>query len=167
MIPLFLEMGLTSQYLKYEPVGVFGLVTSGRCPPAALSPRIVATACVENVLVWNVTTGERVALLRGESSPVTFIAARPGSQSRDLAVGYQDGSIGLFSVERGEKIVLLHGHKRAVSSITWNDSGTQLASGSLDTDIIVWDAVEECGLYRLKGHKDSAGLEILCLHCSN
>ena len=29
-----------------------------------------------------------------------------------------------------------------------------MASGSLDTDIIVWDAVEETGLYRLMGHKD-------------
>ena len=77
-------MGLTSQYLKYEPVGVFGLVTSGRCPPACLSPRVVAAGCVENVLIWNVVTGERVALLRGQNSPVTFIAARPGTGNNDL-----------------------------------------------------------------------------------
>ena len=27
----------------------------------------------------------------------------------------------------------------------------RLASGSRDTNIIVWDVVNECGLYRLKG----------------
>lgn len=24
-----------------------------------------------------------------------------------------------------------------------------------DTDVIVWDVINECGLYRLKGHKDA------------
>lgn len=147
-------MGLTSQYLKYDPVAVFGLVTSGRCPPACISPRVVATGCVENVLIWNVITGERVALLRGESSPVTFLAARPGGDNHDVAVGYQDGSIALFNVDNGERQVLLHGHKRAIQTLSWNAAGTRLASGSLDTDIIIWDAVEESGLYRLKGHKE-------------
>lgn len=29
-----------------------------------------------------------------------------------------------------------------------------LASGSFDTDLILWDVVGEAGLYRLRGHKD-------------
>ena len=61
-------MGLTSEYLKFHPVGVFGLVTSSRCPPVYLSSRLVACGCNENVLVWNIATGLRSALLRGESS---------------------------------------------------------------------------------------------------
>ena len=36
----------------------------------------------------------------------------------------------------------------------WNETGTRLASGSGDCDVIVWDAVDQCGLYRLKGHKE-------------
>ena len=71
-----------------------------------------------------------------------------------VAVGYQDGSIGLFNADSGDRVVLLHGHKRAIQSLAWNSNGTRLASGSLDTDIIIWDVVEETGLYRLKGHKD-------------
>ena len=40
--------------------------------------------------------------------------------------------------------------------------GTRLASGSLDSEIIIWDAVEEAGLYRLSGHKDKInGLQFL------
>ena len=38
----------------------------------------------------------------------------------------------------------------------------RLASGSKDTDIIVWDLVAETGLFRLRGHKDQiTGLEYL------
>ena len=65
---IFFSMGLTSEYLKFHPVGVFGLVTSSRCPPVYLSSRLVACGCNENVLVWNIATGLRSALLRGESS---------------------------------------------------------------------------------------------------
>ena len=34
---------------------------------------------------------------------------------------------------------------------SWNKSGTNLASGGLDCEIIIWDIVEECGLFRPKG----------------
>lgn len=40
--------------------------------------------------------------------------------------------------------------------------GVRLASGSKDTDIIVWDLVSEFGLFRLRGHKDQiTALEFL------
>ena len=81
-------MGLTSEYLRYNPVGVFGCITSSRSPPVYLSSKLVACGCNENVLVWNVTTGQRVALLRGKTSPVTAISKRPGT-SNELACGYQ------------------------------------------------------------------------------
>lgn len=42
----------------------------------------------------------------------------------------------------------------AVTSLRYNASASLLASGSKDTDVIVWDVVGEVGLYRLRGHKD-------------
>lgn len=64
----------------------------------------------------------------------------------------------------------LTGHKSAVSCLRFNKSGALLASGSKDTNIIIWDIVSETGLYkyantildrretnpthRLRGHKD-------------
>ena len=84
---------------------------------------------------------------------MTFIAVRPNTRN-ELAVGYADGSIGIFNVDQCERLVLLQGHKRAIQTLSFSKSGTQLASGSLDCEIIIWDVVEECGLYRLKGHKD-------------
>lgn len=47
----------------------------------------------------------------------------------------------------------LKGHKSPVSSLSFDSSGSRLASGGRDTHVIVWDVVNECGLFRLKGHK--------------
>ncbi len=48
----------------------------------------------------------------------------------------------------------LKGHKKAISALSFNEDGSLLASGSCDTDIIVWDINGETGLYKLRGHKD-------------
>lgn len=42
----------------------------------------------------------------------------------------------------------------AVSALRYNSTGGLLASGSRDTDIILWDVLGEAGLVRLRGHKD-------------
>ena len=36
--------------------------------------------------------------------------------------------------------------------LRFSASGAQLASGSQDTDVIVWDVVAQAGLFRLRGH---------------
>lgn len=55
--------------------------------------------------------------------------------------------------------VTLSGHRAAVTALAFDVDGTRLASGSKDTDLIIWDIISESGLYRLKGHKD----QITCL----
>ena len=50
--------------------------------------------------------------------------------------------------------VTLNGHRGAVSALVYARSGALLASGSQDTDIVVWDTAEQAGLYRLRGHTD-------------
>ena len=50
--------------------------------------------------------------------------------------------------------MLLKGHKHAVTALAFNADSTLLASGSQDTNIIIWDVVGESGLFRLRGHRD-------------
>ena len=59
----------------------------------------------------------------------------------------------------GNELVVLNGHRSAVTALCFDRTGTRLASGSSDTDIVLWDVVSEEGLYRFKGHKD----QITCL----
>lgn len=47
----------------------------------------------------------------------------------------------------------LNGHKKAITSLAFDEQGTRLASGSQDTDLIVWDVIGETGLYRYETWK--------------
>ena len=40
----------------------------------------------------------------------------------------------------------------AVTALRFSRSGSQVASGGQDTDVIVWDVVAQAGLFRLRGH---------------
>jgi len=77
---------------------------------------------------------------------VTCIVQSP--QSESFAVGYADGSIRLWNSSTGSVSTTFNGHKKAITALAFDASGTRLASGSQDTDIILWDIVAEAGLYR-------------------
>lgn len=51
-------------------------------------------------------------------------------------------------------IISFNGHRSAISALVFDYDGVRLASGSKDTDIIIWDLVAEVGLFKLRGHKD-------------
>jgi U3 small nucleolar RNA-associated protein 12 len=82
----------------------------------------------------------------GQRSEVTCIQRSPRNDT--FAVGYADGSIRLWSALSGSVVTTLNGHKKAVTALRFDSAGTRLASGSQDTDLIVWDIVSEAGLYR-------------------
>lgn len=71
-----------------------------------------------------------------------------------FAVGYEDGSIRLWDSKIATVIVNFNGHKSAITQLVFDKSGVRLASGSKDTDVIVWDLVAEVGQFKLRGHKD-------------
>jgi U3 small nucleolar RNA-associated protein 12 len=82
----------------------------------------------------------------GHRAEVTCIVRSPRQDT--FAVGYADGSIRLWSASSGTVTTVLNGHKKAVTAFAFDPTGTRLASGSQDTDLIVWDVVAESGLYR-------------------
>ena len=92
---------------------------------------------------------------------VTAIAQSKTDQDI-FAVGYEDGSIRLWDSKIATVILRFNGHKSAVTALAFDNSGIQLASGSKDTDLIMWNLVEEEGKVRLRGHKDQVtGLQFL------
>ncbi len=83
-----------------------------------------------------------------------------------FAIGYSDGSIKLWA--QNTCIVTFNGHGGIVTCLSFNSDGTRLASGSKDTDIILWDVLEEVGLFRLRGHKNQiTNLKFLSTNGSN
>ena len=82
----------------------------------------------------------------GHRAEVTYILRSPKPDI--FAVGYSDGSIRLWSASSGSVITTFNGHKKAVTALAFDQDGSRLASGSQDTDLIIWDVVAEAGLYR-------------------
>ncbi|XP_036416774.1 WD repeat-containing protein 3 [Colossoma macropomum] len=152
-------MGLTKQYLRYTPSAVFGVIGSQKSNIVFVTlrggerGRYVAVGACEHVFIWDVRKAEKVLILEGNKHEVTYLC--PSPDGVHIAVGYEDGSVRIFSLLNGESNVSFNGHKSAVTSIQYDALGARLVTGSRDTDVIVWDVINECGLYRLKGHKDA------------
>lgn len=82
----------------------------------------------------------------GHRAEVTCIS--PSPRKGTFAVGYADGSVRLWKSSTGTVISTFNGHKKSVTALAFDERGTRLASGSQDTDLIVWDVVAEAGLFR-------------------
>nr|XP_021404578.1 WD repeat-containing protein 3 isoform X2 [Lonchura striata domestica] len=150
-------MGLTRQYLRYEPAALFGLVASARAGVAFVAlrgerGRYAAVPACEHVFVWDTRKGEKVLILKGLKQQVSCLC--PSPDGLHLAVGYEDGAIRVFNLLSGESTITFNGHRAAVTALQYDHLGGRLVSGSKDTEVIVWDVINESGLYRLRGHKD-------------
>ncbi|KAK7951541.1 DIP2-Dom34p-interacting [Apiospora aurea] len=150
---------MVKSYLKYEHSKSFGLVTSSTSnvlwTPTGRSNTSAGQAVAaanEEVLTWDIKKGELLSRWRDENC-----------SAQDLyAVGYDDGSIRLWDSKISTVIVSFNGHRSAVTNLAFDKSGVRLASGSRDTDVIIWDLVAEVGQFKLRGHKDQVtGLQFV------
>lgn len=82
----------------------------------------------------------------GHRAEVTCIERSP--QKNVFAVGYADGSIRLWNSQAKTVIATFNGHKKAVTALQFDQSGVRLASGSQDTNLVLWDVVGEAGIFR-------------------
>ena len=85
-------------------------------------------------------------VFRGSSGEARSLALN--SSGSTLAVGYSDGHITLWNTETGEEISTYTGHKKSVSCLTFDGEDALLASGSRDTDVVVWDLVKDAGAFK-------------------
>ncbi|XP_045592640.1 LOW QUALITY PROTEIN: WD repeat-containing protein 3 [Procambarus clarkii] len=154
-------MGITTQYLRYVPGSLFGLIGTGRCirfvTRFSQTAKYVAVPACEHVFVWDIRRAVKVLTLDAEvRGSVTVVEPRPpapGSlDNTHLAVGYTDGSLAVFDLRVGLPLKFT-GHRGAVSALAWDPQGMRVASGSDDGEIVIWDVVSERGMVRLKGHK--------------
>ncbi|EMG49810.1 DIP2 U3 small nucleolar RNA-associated protein 12 [Candida maltosa Xu316] len=163
---------MVKSYTRYDQEKCFGVITSQSnivwLPPSesqsTTSIGRALTSGLEEILIWDIKTGEiinrfRDGLTPGASnastttppSPVTYLAYH--HDTNIIASGYTDGSIKVWDVSSGSVIINFQGHKSMVTQLKFDRNGTRLVSGSNDSSIIMWDLVGETGLFKLKGHK--------------
>ncbi|OCT51307.1 putative WD repeat-containing protein [Cladophialophora carrionii] len=159
---------MVKSYLKFEHSKTFGQI----CTTAAnvvwdptsdhedLTTGRGGAGCAyvganEDVLVWDLKKSEKIREWHVEDNSALVTVIHRSLVDLDIfAVGYDDGKIRIWDARTATVIITFNGHRTAISQLTFDQSGVRLASGSKDTDIIVWDLVAEVGLYRLRGHKD-------------
>ena len=54
---------------------------------------------------------------------------------------------------QGRKLKVLKGHSRRIESVAWTPDGTQLATGSQDKTVKVWNTKTGQLLHTLSGHE--------------
>ncbi|ODQ81299.1 hypothetical protein BABINDRAFT_160662 [Babjeviella inositovora NRRL Y-12698] len=178
---------MVKSYQRYEQERCFGVIASSSnivwLPPSASQGKASAgralTAGLEEILIWDIKTGELLQKMRdglnpGAADSVTSSAPAEATflQYHDLtglvAVGYADGSIKVWDLALGSVLISFTGHKSAVTLLKFDRTGTRLVSGSKDASIIVWDLVGETGLFKLRGHSDQiTGVHFLSEHTTD
>ncbi|CAH2268985.1 WD repeat-containing protein 3 [Pararge aegeria] len=149
-------MGLTKQYLRYAPSGIFNVIASPDCNSThvtlnGVSGRYIAVGACEHVIIWDMRLGEKAQVIPGENVVVSQIAASP--TGNHMAVGYVDGNINVFELLNNDIVCVFAGHKSAITCLQYDEMGHRIVSGSKDTEVILWDVVSETGIARFSGHK--------------
>ncbi|KAL5320557.1 hypothetical protein ACEPPN_011366 [Leptodophora sp. 'Broadleaf-Isolate-01'] len=158
---------MVKSYLKYEHSRTFGLVNSSTSnvvwAESSRSTGIAVVAANEEVLCWDIKKGELLSRWADKDCRSQVTAIAQSKVDKDIfAVGHENGSIRIWDSKIATLIVSFNGHRSAITHLVFDKSGTRLASGSKDTDVILWDLVAEVGLFKLRGHKDQiTGLRFL------
>lgn len=163
---------MVKSYDRYEQEKCFGVISSQSNVvylPASESQSKKSvgramTSGVEEILVWDIKTGDLLQKLTDGLTPgasnaptnqppsaVSYLAYH--EVNNIVASGYNDGTIKVWDLASASVIIKFQGHKSRISNLKFDRTGTRLVSGSNDASIIVWDLVGEEGLFRLKGHK--------------
>ncbi|KAK6513742.1 hypothetical protein TWF506_008179 [Arthrobotrys conoides] len=166
---------MVKSYARFAQSRSFGVITSASAniiwtPDSTSSSSksrtgagLAIVPANEEVLTWDVKKGELLSRWRDKNCKSEVTCLKQSRTDEDVfAVGHADGTIRLWDSKTSTIIVTFNGHKSGITTLSFDASGTRLASGSRDTDIIIWDLIAEVGLFKLKGHKDQiTGLEFL------
>ena len=88
------------------------------------------------ILLWDVTSGQKTAMLEGHTKPITSLAFSPDGTL--IASGAEDKTIIVWDAKNGSQLKVLQGHSGAINSLAFSPDGTLLYSGSLDGTVIIW-----------------------------
>src|SRR5271169_1091177 len=169
---------MVKSYLRYSPSSTLGVIASANsnilCSSPSSStkssraqPTLAVVPALESIKVWNVKTSALLTTLYDSPSTAEVTVLTHNQVRHELiAAGYQDGTVRIWRLNeqwnKGELVVTFNGHKSAVTQLCFDSQGNRLASGSRDTDVVLWDIVSEEGIARLRSHQDQiTGLQFI------
>jgi WD40 repeat protein len=103
----------------------------------SVGSRVVSGSDDNTVRIWNVTTGEVEAELKGRTNRVMSVAfSQDGSR---VVSGSGDCRVRVWNATTGEVEAELKGHTDSVTSVAFSQDGSQVVSGSNDETVRIWN----------------------------
>ncbi len=97
---------------------------------------LVSGGLDDRIMLWDLTTGERLGILTGHSKPINCLATSPDGKT--LISCSDDDTIKIWQLPNGAMLRSLAGHSRDVNSVAISPDGQFFASGSEDRTVCVW-----------------------------
>lgn len=94
------------------------------------------------VKVW-LTNGEKKEKYSVSCGDRPLNSVAWGPEDKKLIVGTWDGTIKIISMdyeEEGKILATMAGHQKSVQSVAYSPSGKHMVSGSMDNELLLWDA---------------------------
>jgi WD40 repeat protein/serine/threonine protein kinase/Skp family chaperone for outer membrane proteins len=99
--------------------------------------KVLATAADNQVKLWEVSSGQLRATLRGHSSRIRAVAIAPNHKY--VASAAEDRTVKLWDIDAQEELATLKGHQAEVFSVAFSPEGQRLVTGGMDLTARVWD----------------------------
>jgi WD40 repeat protein len=123
-------------------------------PSADLSPdgsRIVTGGIDKTARIWDVATGQQIAVLSGHSDPVTSVAfSADGSR---IVTASNDMTARIWDATTTKELVTLRGHEGAVIMAAFSPDGARIVTASLDRTARIWNVKTKKEVAVLRGHE--------------
>jgi hypothetical protein len=102
------------------------------------------------VVLWNVTTGERIFAVGDESDSV--LAADISPDQTQIALGGPGKIVRVYSTKDGKLLHEIRKHTEWVTAIEYSPDGVLLSTGDRNGGLFVWEAFNAREFFSLKGH---------------
>ena len=114
---------------------------------------LVSTGADGSLRVWNAANGRLIRTLELKAGPARSL----GVEGRRALTGHEDGSIGLWSLESGEKLAAFKRNDAAIWALAFAGSSTRFVAAAHDWTVTVWEASQPAAPVQvLSGHESAA-----------
>ena len=136
-------------------------ITNLSAPVTALAfaptGKMLAVSGYRSFRIIDSEKGEQISLVNGIADQVQAIAWSPDGKRIAIAGGSPgaSGEVVIFDAFSWKPIFKLDGHAEVVYAVAWRANGVDIATGSLDKTVRIWDTLTGKCKLTLKDHADA------------